>query len=96
MVLAYNRQMDTITRNVADIDAHDREAIEYVIGRSLADDQLVIISVAPTTPPCADSPAAPSSEVPAWWNIYEGLSDEEIDRLDQLIRQRATLSPVSG
>ena len=32
MVLAYNRQMDTITRNVADIDAHDREAIEHVIG----------------------------------------------------------------
>ena len=87
--------MDSVTRDVADIDARDREALEHVIGHSLADDQRVIISVAPTVAPRADSPAAPSSEIPAWWNIYEGLSDEEIDRLDQSIRQRANLSRLA-
>jgi hypothetical protein len=30
--------------------------------------------------------------LPEWWNVYEGLSDAEIDRLDQAIRQRAELT----
>ncbi len=30
--------------------------------------------------------------VPEWWNVYEGLSDEEIDRLDKAIRERADLT----
>ena len=33
-----------------------------------------------------------SDEVPAWSKIYEGLGDEEIDRLDAAIRQRADLT----
>ena len=56
------RVMDSITRDVADIDAHDREALEHVIGHSLADDQRVIISVAPAAAPGANVPAAPSSK----------------------------------
>jgi hypothetical protein len=36
----------------------------------------------------------PSQELPAWWNIYEGLSDDEVDRLDQAIRPRANLTRV--
>ena len=87
--------MDSITRDVADIDARDREALEHVIGHSLADDQRVIISVTPATVPPAYPPAAPPSEIPAWWNIYEGLNDDEIDRLDQSIRQRANLTRFS-
>ena len=55
--------------------------------------------VSPRPPPNlnlakADEPAAPSEEVPEWWKVYEGLSDEEIDRLDQAIRQRANLTRV--
>jgi len=30
--------------------------------------------------------------VPAWWNIYEGLSEERIEELDRAIRQRANLT----
>jgi hypothetical protein len=38
----------------------------------------------------------PDEQIPEWWNVYEGLSDEEIDRLDQAIRERADLTrPVS-
>lgn len=33
-----------------------------------------------------------AKDVPKWWNIYEGLSKEEIDRLDQAIRPRANLT----
>ncbi|HUE17340.1 MAG TPA: hypothetical protein VMR25_24525 [Planctomycetaceae bacterium] len=34
-------------------------------------------------------------EIPDWWNVYEGLSDEEIDRLDLAIRERANLTRES-
>jgi hypothetical protein len=37
-----------------------------------------------------------SSEVPPWGNIYEGLSDAEVDRLDAAIRQRANLTREIG
>jgi hypothetical protein len=33
-----------------------------------------------------------NEHVPEWWNVYEGLSDEEIDRLDEAIRERADLT----
>lgn len=37
-----------------------------------------------------------AESVPAWWNIYEGLSDEEVDHLDASVRQRADLTRVFG
>lgn len=33
-----------------------------------------------------------AGEVPSWWNIYAGLSDAELDRLDAAIRPRAELT----
>ncbi|HEV3005362.1 MAG TPA: hypothetical protein VGX78_12930 [Pirellulales bacterium] len=33
-----------------------------------------------------------AADVPNWWRIYEGLSDEEVEKLDQAIRQRADLT----
>jgi hypothetical protein len=33
-----------------------------------------------------------AGDVPDWWKIYDGLSEEEIERLDQAIRQRADLT----
>jgi hypothetical protein len=39
-------------------------------------------------------PSPTPDEVPAWWNIYEGLSDDEIERLDKAVRQRANLTRV--
>ncbi len=88
--------MDAITRNVRDIDQADRDALEHVIGQSLREDQQIVITVRIASPPQSQSnetSGVPADEhVPAWWNVYEGLSDEEIDRLDQAIRERANLT----
>jgi hypothetical protein len=35
-------------------------------------------------------------QIPAWWNVYEGLSEDEIDRLDLAIRERANLTRKSS
>jgi|ERR1700722_12189129 len=31
-------------------------------------------------------------QIPAWWNVYEGLNEDEVDRLDLAIRERANLT----
>ena len=87
--------MEKVIRNVAEIDTVDRQALEHIIGKHLAEHQQVIIDIVNLDIANPPKPAMPSDEeVPAWWNIYEGLSDEEIDRLDRSIRQRANLTRV--
>lgn len=76
--------METVVRNVRDLSQPDRSALERVVGRSLAESQQVVVNVLELPDPKAG--------VPDWWNIYEGLSDEEIDRLDAAIRERADLT----
>jgi hypothetical protein len=87
--------MEKTIRNVRDIHTEDRHALERLIGKSLAEDEQVIISVARLNAASPDKPfASASQQVPEWWKVYEGLSDEEVDRLDQAIRQRANLTRV--
>ena len=87
--------MEKIVRNVADIETADRRALEHVIGKSLADHQQIIITVVNVEVSPADTSGdANPGAVPPWWNVYEGLSEEEIDRLDQAVRQRANLTRV--
>ena len=86
--------METIVRNVRDLDHADRFALERVVGHQLTETQQVIVNVVDSD----DATAARSQvhltgdDVPAWWRIYEGLSDEQVDELDQAIKQRADLT----
>jgi hypothetical protein len=86
--------METSTYQVRDIDPADRQVLEGLVGQRLRDDQHVVIGVLnPAAAPTRESPnKAEPAEVPSWWNVYEGLSDVEIERLDQAIRQRANLT----
>ena len=92
--------MDQIIRDVRDIDGDDRQALEHVIGQRLRENQQVIINVVtvdvssrPTESPRPYDTQS-EDEIPQWWKVYEGLSDEEIDRLDKAIRERANLTRV--
>ena len=89
--------METITHYVRDIEPADRQVLESLVGQRLRDDQQVVINVVSPSPgPRQESlNNAGSAEVPSWWNVYEGLPDEEVERLDQAIRQRANLTRVS-
>lgn len=87
--------MDSISRNVKDLDFSDRRALEHAIGSPLAENQIVVIQVVNSgVPESLTSPAesADEQQIPDWWKIYDGLGDQEIERLDQAIRQRANLS----
>ena len=85
--------METITRNLRDLPQNDRTALERVIGHGLSESQQVIVNVVDLDPGCETSPAvATGAEIPKWRNVYEGLDEEEIDRLDASINQRANLT----
>jgi hypothetical protein len=85
--------METVVRNVRDLDATQRSALERVVGHELCETQQVIVNVVniDVAPAIGDADQVPEG-VPDWWNIYEGLSEEAIEELDQAIRQRADLT----
>ncbi len=90
--------MDTVIRNVDEIDAHDRQSLEHVLGLLLREnEQLVInivdreISVETDSAPTSSSPSGQPT-LPSWCNVYEGLSDDDIAAVEQTILQRADLS----
>ncbi len=87
--------MEAVVRNVRDLDQTDRSALERVVGYQLRETQQVIVNVVnldlgPTALESAEQKGA--DDVPDWWKIYECLSDERVEELDQAIRQRADLT----
>jgi hypothetical protein len=85
--------MVSITRNVSDIPAGDLPAFEHLIGVPLRSSQKVILQVVERETALSSSPSkADVPQLPEWCNVYEGLSDEEIDRLDAAIQQRLNLT----
>lgn len=85
--------MKTITRHVRDIDIHDRRALERLVGKPLRENQQVIINVVNLDPASESPPTGTNgATLPDWCNVYAGLSDEEIDRLDKATQQRLDLT----
>lgn len=89
--------MEALIRNVGDINAQDRQALEHVLGQSLRENQQLVIHIVnlkvqpessqtPTTQQGSDTPTLPD-----WCNVYEGLSDTDIADMEQTILQRADL-----
>jgi hypothetical protein len=77
--------METLVRNVRDLDQSDRSALERLVGHQLRESQRLVIQVMSVSveEPAGAQPAG--DELPAWCNVYEGLSDTEIDDLDAAI-----------
>lgn len=75
--------METLVRNVRDLDQSDRFALERVVGHPLRESERLVIQVMDvgTEKQSASGPA--DDELPAWCDVYEGLSDSEIDDLDE-------------
>jgi hypothetical protein len=85
--------MQNIVRNVRDIDTADRRALEHVIGQHLAENQQVVIHVVNVDvhrPQPAERPTTVA--LPSWCNVYEGLSDEEVSALEEVVLTRADLT----
>ena len=90
----YSGGMDTIIRNVHDIDSEDRSALEHMLGRKLREQQQVIIHLASvdTAEPMHAESSVTTAKLPEWCHVFEGLSDRELAELDQVIQDRADLT----
>ena len=85
--------MVSITRNVSDIPANDIPAFGAPIGAPLQPSQQVIVQVVESESGRNEAPPQSSEpRLPEWFNIYDGLSEEEIDQLDAAIHERLDLT----
>ncbi len=92
--LGYNTCMESITKNVCDISLPDKLALEHVIGQQLAQNQRVIIQICSLE--LRSEPATTEAELakglPNCCNVYAGLSDEEVEAVEQTALRRANLT----
>ena len=91
--------MDTIKRNVRDLDSDERRLYEQTIGHKLAENQQIIIQVISVDtgpePPDNGTGRLPAGTLPAWCNVFEGLSDEEIADVERVALQRSDMTRPS-
>lgn len=76
--------------DVAALDSMHRRAFEDVLGRSLDPGQRLVVQVTPT--PGNEAPAAAPKVIDLIKGFYEGMTDEEIEEIDQAIKVRANFT----
>lgn len=89
--------MESIVRDVRDIDNSDRRALEHVVGQTLRNNQRLVIQIVSVeqSDPAKPAPAIPSSALPDWCNVYAGLSEAEIAEVEKIAVARADLTRPS-
>lgn len=78
--------METITRNVGDLRANERSAVEQLVGHRLRENQKLVIQVVNIDLGVAEPVSGTQAhELPPWCNVYEGLTDEQIAEIEKSI-----------
>lgn len=83
--------METVVRNIVDLNGTDRSAAERLVGHALRENQQLVIRVVNLVNRQDDEGGA-NDALPEWCNVYAGLSDEEIERLERAISRRLDLT----
>ena len=87
---------ETVYRNVGDLDRTDRSALEHVVGHALGESQRLVIQVMTLEVSPPSRPGGTLNELPEWTDVYKGLNEKEIDRLDAAIRERADFTRLTN
>lgn len=90
--------MESITRDVRDIETSQRHVLEDILGRPLLENQQLLIKIVDKESQggeTAERSRTPDSRLPDWCNVYEGLNDEEIAEVEEVIREPSDLSRPS-
>lgn len=90
--------MESLTRNVADLDSAERQVFERVLGRQLENNQRVflqisVVDVQRSPVATAHPPVADDSVLPESYRLFKGLSDAEVAELETEILQRSESRP---
>ncbi len=84
--------METVIRNVGDLSESGRSAAESLVGHTLGHDQQLVIQIIDAAVRPAEEDTAIDQKLPAWCDVYAGLSDEQIAALEQAISRRLDLT----
>ncbi len=88
--------METVVHNICELDGSQRTAAEQLVGHPLNNDQKLVIQVVAadtrTSEPPSDELGLDEDQLPGWCNVYEGLTDQEIDALEKAILTRFDLT----
>jgi hypothetical protein len=79
-------RMETITRQFGELQANERSAAELLLGHRLRGNERLILQVLDldvVEPPEQES--RPAETLPVWCNVYEGLTNEEVEKIHQSI-----------
>jgi len=78
--------METITRQVGELLPNERSAAELLLGHRLRGNERIVLQVLDldvVKPPEEDT--QPGETLPAWCNVYEDMTDLEIEKMHQSI-----------
>jgi hypothetical protein len=83
--------METI-RRIHELDPSDLPVVERVFGLKLdaTTDAVLILRVMPQSQQRSDGPD--ESEIPAWCNVLEGMSDEDLADFDAILNTPVRLA----
>ena len=84
--------MKTIVRNIGELNAGDRSAIERLVGHSLSENQQLVIQVMNVDLAKEEPASGTGGALPEWCRVYEGLSDSEVAAVEEVALTRADLS----
>lgn len=89
--------MEKITRHVLNLGSDEKRMYESVLGHTLHADQQIILHVITPQATTEETPATQQSSgtLPDWCNVYDGLSGEEMDELEEVILDRSHWSRSS-
>ena len=89
--------MEKITRHVQDLGSEEKRVYESVLGHALHANQQIILHVITPQETAEETPTTqqPPGTLPDWCNVYDGLSDEEIDEMEKVILDRSNWSRSS-
>ncbi|MEA1952665.1 MAG: hypothetical protein U9N87_14890 [Planctomycetota bacterium] len=85
--------MESITRNVREIASDERRVYEAAVGHALQENQQVVIQVVTLPESHSQDPSGKSAKstseatakLPDWCNVYDGLTDDEIAEVEQVV-----------
>lgn len=80
------------TRKVSNLDAHDRLVVERVFGQRLDVSAEAVLILRVKEQPPQPSSRAEGDEVPAWCNVLEGLSDEDLAEFSAVLETPVRLA----
>ena len=85
--------METVVHQIRKLGDSERSAAEQLVGHALREDQQLVIQVVNLdVVPEESGSGADQEQLPEWCNVYAGLTDEEIAKLEHCISRRLDLT----